>query len=278
MLPTIMKIGRIRRKTYGIISLVIIAINLLFSQNLEIDSDEGLRSLLIYLIVILIIIFILNAGRLNDINLSGWYALLFFVPIINLASIALYFLDGTKGTNNYGNDPKGRINEKKFSNKQQNNSAVSLSMSPSEIDKKIDLLSESFSAGILDKTEFDEKKKKFIEDKQELIKQIENRNSHKENTEKLRKLLENGIITQSEYNKKVIGLDIKYGLNKNIQQQIELNTQLYYISKGKEFGPMEAKKIVSLLNTKKINPNCLVRIENESTYSKRAYEIAELFG
>lgn len=261
-----------------ITSLVIIAINLLLSQNLEIDSDDGLRMLSIYLIVVLIIIFILNAGRLNDINYSGWYALLFFVPIVNLALIALYFIDGTKGTNKYGNDPKGRVNEKKFSNKQHNNTNDIPPISPSDIDKKIDLLNESFSDGILDKTEFEVKKEKLIEDKQKLIKQIEDINSHKESTDKLRKLLESGIITQAEYNKKVFNLDQKYGINKNNEQEIGLNTQLFYISKGKEFGPMDAKKIVSLLNTKKINPNCLVRIENETTYSKRAYEIAELFG
>ena len=71
--------------------------------------------------------------------------------------------------------------------------------------------------------------------------------------------------------------DREYGINENSGEQIGLNTQLFYISKGKEFGPMNAKNIVSLLNTKKINPNCFIRIESENTYSKRAYEIAELF-
>ena len=225
-----MKIGRIRRKTYLIISLVIITINLLLSQNLEVDSDEGLRMLSIYLIGILIVIFILNAGRLNDINLSGWYALLFFVPIVNLAVIALHFIDGTKGTNKYGNDPKGRINEKKFSPKIQNsNTNDSEPISPSTIDKKIDLLNDSFSAGVLNKTEFDEKKEKLIEDKQKLTKQIEDRNSYKENADKLRQLLENGILTQDEYNRKVFALEKKYRINIKNEQQIGLNTQLFYI-------------------------------------------------
>jgi hypothetical protein len=46
--------------------------------------------------------------RLHDINLSGWYWLLGFMPLINIA-FGLYatLKDGTPGPNRFGEDPKG---------------------------------------------------------------------------------------------------------------------------------------------------------------------------
>ena len=45
--------------------------------------------------------------RLHDQDKSGWLALLIFIPIIGwLALLVFMFLEGTKGDNQYGPDPK----------------------------------------------------------------------------------------------------------------------------------------------------------------------------
>ena len=45
--------------------------------------------------------------RLNDLNRSGWWFLLFFVPVVNLLlAIYLIFFPGTQGNNNFGPAPE----------------------------------------------------------------------------------------------------------------------------------------------------------------------------
>ncbi len=48
--------------------------------------------------------------RLHDTDKSGWWILLFLIPIVNIV-LALYmlFADGTVGPNRYGLDPKNRM-------------------------------------------------------------------------------------------------------------------------------------------------------------------------
>ena len=44
--------------------------------------------------------------RCHDRNRSGWFLLLFLVPLLNLwPAIELYFLKGTEGSNRFGDDP-----------------------------------------------------------------------------------------------------------------------------------------------------------------------------
>ena len=45
--------------------------------------------------------------RLHDQDKSGWFMLLGLVPIANIVLLVFMFLEGTKGTNQYGPDPKG---------------------------------------------------------------------------------------------------------------------------------------------------------------------------
>ena len=225
----------------------------------------------------MILIFILNAGRLNDINLSGWFAFLTFVPILNLGIIALYFIDGTKGTNKYGNDLKVRIKENKKPKEGLNlNSKSSENITLSEIDKKIEILKDSLTSKILDKAEYDEKEKKLNDEKQKLLRRNYDRESYLQNIDKLKLLLENDILTQSEYDNKITALDNKYNRNNIPKQQINSKTKLYYIANGKQTGPISAQRLVSMIKIKEINPNCYVMLENESNHSKRAYEIVEL--
>lgn len=44
--------------------------------------------------------------RLHDQNKSGWFALLGLIPLANLVLLVFMFLEGTKGDNQYGPDPK----------------------------------------------------------------------------------------------------------------------------------------------------------------------------
>lgn len=49
---------------------------------------------------------IFSVRRLHDLNKSGAYIFLFFIPVINLAFfIYLFFAKGTVGYNEYGADP-----------------------------------------------------------------------------------------------------------------------------------------------------------------------------
>jgi len=51
----------------------------------------------------------LGIRRLHDIGKSGWWYLLVFIPIIGwLVLLYFYILDSQPGTNQYGENPKGR--------------------------------------------------------------------------------------------------------------------------------------------------------------------------
>ena len=73
---------------------------------------DGVIGLLFIVFLVLYIIFMLaqEIKRLHDINYSGWYLLIGFIPFIAfIYYIILIFKDGTIGPNKYGPDPKNRI-------------------------------------------------------------------------------------------------------------------------------------------------------------------------
>lgn len=54
--------------------------------------------------------YMLMIRRLHDVGLSGYYALLSLVPLINLGLVLyLLFKQGTQGDNSYGPDPLGGV-------------------------------------------------------------------------------------------------------------------------------------------------------------------------
>ena len=54
-------------------------------------------------IPVFILLFIMGARRLNDINLSGWLSLLSLIPLVNLLFwLVLLFIPGNPGANRYG--------------------------------------------------------------------------------------------------------------------------------------------------------------------------------
>lgn len=46
-----------------------------------------------------------SVRRLHDLDWSGWWVLLFVVPLGNLALLVLFCLRGTRGRNRFGSDP-----------------------------------------------------------------------------------------------------------------------------------------------------------------------------
>ncbi len=49
----------------------------------------------------------LGVRRLHDRDMSGWFMLLQVVPLANIALLVIFCLEGTRGNNQYGPDPKG---------------------------------------------------------------------------------------------------------------------------------------------------------------------------
>lgn len=118
--------GRISRIEYliAIVSLyaVLFAVGLaltvfctasLFSGNpFAFFGSMGIAGLVYLLLALATSIAALLAGakRAHDRNKTGWFVLLYFVPLLNIwPFIELFFLPGTAGDNRYGNDPLARF-------------------------------------------------------------------------------------------------------------------------------------------------------------------------
>jgi uncharacterized membrane protein YhaH (DUF805 family) len=61
--------------------------------------------LLIILILSIIQVFFVTHRRLHDLNASGWWQLITFIPFGQLLMIAFIFFKGTEGRNKYGEPP-----------------------------------------------------------------------------------------------------------------------------------------------------------------------------
>jgi uncharacterized membrane protein YhaH (DUF805 family) len=62
--------------------------------------------LLIILILSIIQVFFVTHRRLHDLNASGWWQLITFIPLGQLLMICFIFFKGTKGSNKYGLPPE----------------------------------------------------------------------------------------------------------------------------------------------------------------------------
>ncbi|MDE1461037.1 DUF805 domain-containing protein [Spartinivicinus poritis] len=102
------RIGRVRLLAWGItvgllfVGLTAIA-NVLFTAIGGIGTFIGGGLTIIFYVALLYFYVIYTIQRCHDINISGWFSILFIViPIVYLA---LYFIPGTQGSNKYGNQP-----------------------------------------------------------------------------------------------------------------------------------------------------------------------------
>jgi uncharacterized membrane protein YhaH (DUF805 family) len=79
----------------------------------KITSIVFILLIMIWLVFFIIYIFSYFIRRLHDLNKTGWFCLLNFVPFVSLLfHIYLLFFPGTAGENNYGAVPAPRINIK----------------------------------------------------------------------------------------------------------------------------------------------------------------------
>jgi len=101
--------GRARRAEFWWFSLANLIVNIVLFM---IDSVVGFQLFSgIYGLAVLIPGIAVAIRRLHDTNKSGWFLLLAFVPLANLYLIYLFIIEGDKGPNEYGPDPKNQYDE-----------------------------------------------------------------------------------------------------------------------------------------------------------------------
>jgi uncharacterized membrane protein YhaH (DUF805 family) len=165
--------GRLGRKNYFIRFLLLSITGGILSVVSE-GSNEGTIIVFLSLITIVCSIFaiIQVVKRLHDINMSGWYWLLFFIPLINLIfGLYLLFKDGTYGANKYGEDPKKDVKTSSYktdiASLVDNNTPKQKQPSTENKDKNYGLndlekLADLRDKGIITEEEFSAKKKDIL--------------------------------------------------------------------------------------------------------------------
>ncbi|WP_290697886.1 DUF805 domain-containing protein [Lacinutrix sp.] len=102
--------GRARRKEYWMFALFHIIFTyacliLLGVVAYAIESPAVVIIVYIYIFATLIPAIAVNCRRMHDVGKSGWYQL---IPIY---SLILTLTEGDRGSNEYGEDPKGNLEE-----------------------------------------------------------------------------------------------------------------------------------------------------------------------
>ncbi|KLV09052.1 inner membrane protein [Photobacterium aquae] len=106
--------GRMRRRDYWLYSLPVLLVMMpvIIYSPMDMAAENDLQSILSLLITgfAMWASMALNAKRLHDRGKSAWWLILTFAPLVGpvFVIIELGCLDGTKGDNAYGPDPKGR--------------------------------------------------------------------------------------------------------------------------------------------------------------------------
>lgn len=105
--------GRARRKEYWMFALFNFIISCILGILAYIANVFYYLSIIVSLALIIPSIAV-AVRRLHDINKSGWMILLCLIPFVNFYLIYLFFLEGDKGPNEYGEDPKADENDNPF--------------------------------------------------------------------------------------------------------------------------------------------------------------------
>ncbi len=104
--------GRARRKEYWFFVLFNIIVSILLAI---VDVMLGLHAATtgigilsgLYSLAVIIPSIAVSVRRLHDINRTGWWVLIAFVPFIGaLVLLVMALIAGTRGANDYGPDPK----------------------------------------------------------------------------------------------------------------------------------------------------------------------------
>ncbi|MDL2223732.1 DUF805 domain-containing protein [Bacteroidales bacterium OttesenSCG-928-M06] len=103
--------GRARRKEYWMFSLFAILFGMIAATLDAIIGSYGIIYSL-YGLAILLPSLAISVRRLHDINKSGWWLLISFIPLIGgIWLLVLLCTAGTVGSNQYGSDPKNETLE-----------------------------------------------------------------------------------------------------------------------------------------------------------------------
>ena len=104
--------GRARRREYwffmlfNVIIMVALTIIDYLIGSLGVVSGLGILGSL-YTLAVFIPELAVSVRRLHDINKSGWWLLISFIPFIGSVVLLIFFFqDGTAGNNNFGQSPK----------------------------------------------------------------------------------------------------------------------------------------------------------------------------
>ena len=99
--------GRLNRLRFlGYDAIVTVFLLLLKAVIENVDNTVTLVLLLILVIISTVSAISICVRRLHDIELSGWFALIKLIPIVNfILDLILIFKKGTDGPNEYGEDP-----------------------------------------------------------------------------------------------------------------------------------------------------------------------------
>ena len=103
--------GRGSRKEYIIKFLIILFLGVSWDYSEKYTDNKIIEFLYVFvlgssLITMLLQYFPLSIRRLHDLNASGWYVLLTFVPFGQFLILWLMFKKGTEDTNKYGDPPE----------------------------------------------------------------------------------------------------------------------------------------------------------------------------
>lgn len=108
------RIGRLRYLAYGIGANFLLGLVMIplvgasaFMGGEAAASTVGTIGMVAFYAATIVISVMFAKRRLNDLNRSGWWSLLLFVPIVNLAPVIyLLFFPGSEGGNNFGPAPQ----------------------------------------------------------------------------------------------------------------------------------------------------------------------------
>jgi uncharacterized membrane protein YhaH (DUF805 family) len=95
--------GRARRKEYWMFILVSIIINVVLAIfNMDIVS-------MIFSLALLVPNISVGARRLHDTGRSGWWQLIYFVPLIGMVVMIVFLVQDSHDDNDYGVNPKSGV-------------------------------------------------------------------------------------------------------------------------------------------------------------------------
>lgn len=101
--------GRARRKEYWYFVLANFLISIVTNVLVFVSDSLSFVGIIVGL-ALFIPSLAVTIRRLHDTNKSGWYLLLGLIPLVNFYLLYLMFVEGDRGPNQYGPDPKGQEN------------------------------------------------------------------------------------------------------------------------------------------------------------------------